>query len=303
MTYSKGTIIGNLSLIYICYILPQLQSSSICFEIFKLRIHLRSVLILQIVICNLIGSKLEAEDVSGMNLNRAQLFNCKWNNIKIPELNKLEGQYSGASSICISPDSNTLVTGYSNGSICLWDLKTVQQKAKLDAHNSCVSSFCFSPYGTILASSNYYETIRLWCTKTRKSIWYFLMLFSKWHYIRVGYKQCLFSVLLSPDSTTLASGSADQSIRICDVKIREQTVKQDGHSDSANSICFSSDATILATCSYDASIRILDVNTGQQKAKLNGHINSINSVCFSPNVNILQLVLQITLSIYISDQT
>ncbi|CAK67962.1 unnamed protein product, partial (macronuclear) [Paramecium tetraurelia] len=41
--------------------------------------------------CNFNGSEFDNVDISGVNLNQAQLFNCKWKNIKIHELNRLDG--------------------------------------------------------------------------------------------------------------------------------------------------------------------------------------------------------------------
>ena len=36
---------------------------------------------------NLSGSEFENVDISGMNLNGASLFNCKWSNLRINEQN------------------------------------------------------------------------------------------------------------------------------------------------------------------------------------------------------------------------
>ncbi|CAD8177059.1 unnamed protein product [Paramecium pentaurelia] len=63
-------------------------------------------------------------DISGVKLNGAQLFNCKWRNIKIHELNKLLDDHSKCiRSVCISPDGITLASGSQDNSIRLWEIK------------------------------------------------------------------------------------------------------------------------------------------------------------------------------------
>ncbi|CAD8077216.1 unnamed protein product [Paramecium primaurelia] len=75
------------------------------------------------VTCNLNGSEFVNVDISVVNLNGAQLFNCKWRNIKIHELNKLLDGHSGyVMSVCFSPDGNTLASGSVDNSIPLWEI-------------------------------------------------------------------------------------------------------------------------------------------------------------------------------------
>ncbi|CAD8103731.1 unnamed protein product [Paramecium primaurelia] len=92
--------------------------------------------------CNLNGSEFENVDISGVNFNGAQMFNCQWKNIKVHELNRLDGHSNCVRSVCFSPDRNTLASGSYDYSIRLWDVKTGQQKAKLDGHTSTVYSVC-----------------------------------------------------------------------------------------------------------------------------------------------------------------
>ncbi|CAD8099421.1 unnamed protein product [Paramecium sonneborni] len=168
--------------------------------------------------CNLSGSEFENVDISLINLNGALLLNCKWKNIKIHELNKLDGLTWRVNSVNFSPDGTTLASGNDDKSIRLWDVKTGQQKAKLDGHNSLVLSVCFSPDGATLASGSYDNSIRLWDVKTGQQK-------AKLD----GHSECVQSVSFSPDGTTLASGSNDKSIRLWDVKTGQQKAKLDGH--------------------------------------------------------------------------
>ncbi|CAD8048613.1 unnamed protein product [Paramecium primaurelia] len=231
---------------------------------------------------NLSGSEFDNVNICGINLNGAQLLNCKWMNISIHELYKLDGHDGPVSSVCFSPDRKTLAScsgsiyGGVDMSIRLWDVKTGQQKAKLDGHTNGILLVCFSPDGNTLASGSSDKSIRLWDVKTGEQT----ALFD-------GHTSTVYSVCFSPDGNTLVSGSNDKSIRFWDVKTGQQKAKLDGHNGYVYSVCFSPDGNTLASGSNDMSIRLWDVNTGYQKAKLDGHTSYVYSVCFSLDGNTL----------------
>ncbi|CAD8101505.1 unnamed protein product [Paramecium primaurelia] len=228
--------------------------------------------------CNLSGSKFNNVDISGVNLNFAQLFNCQWKNLKIDEIPALDGHSSSVWSVSISPDGNKLASGggsiYYGGdcSIRLWEIKTGQLIAKLDGHSKIVYSVCFSPDGTTLASGSRDKSIILWDIKTGQQK------------VKLdGHSNYVMSVCFSPDGNTLASGSLDKSICLWDVNTGQQKAKFDGHANTVYSVCFSPDGNTLASGSRDQSIRLWDVITGQQKLELEGHDGTVTSVCFSPD--------------------
>ncbi|CAK74902.1 unnamed protein product (macronuclear) [Paramecium tetraurelia] len=222
--------------------------------------------------CNLSGSEFNNVDISGINLNNALLFNCKWRDLKILELYKIDGHDDKVLSVYFSPDGSTLGSGSADHSIRLWNVKTGQQKGKLDGHTGTVHSICFSLDGFTLGSGSADTSIRLWDIKTGQQK-------AKLD----GHTSIVYSVCFSPDGNILASGSDDNSIRAWDVNTGQQKAKLNGH----RAVCFSPDNHTMAFSNEDNFIRLWDIKAEQENAQLGSHNNYVLSLCFSPDGTIL----------------
>ena len=116
--------------------------------------------------------------------------------------------------------------------------------------------------------------MRLWDVATRRQIGDPL----------TGHTSPVNSVAFSPDGKTLASGSADGTVRLWDVATRRQIGNNLTGGSAVNSVAFSPDGKTLASGSADDTVRLWDVATGQQIGDpLTGHTGAVNSVAFSPD--------------------
>jgi WD40 repeat protein/serine/threonine protein kinase/two-component SAPR family response regulator len=123
-----------------------------------------------------------------------------------------------------------------------------------------------------------------------------------------GHTGAVNSVAVSPDGTTLASGSQDGTIMLWDVEtgpaIGTAHGRITGHADAVNGVAFSPDGSILASGSRDGTVILWDISTtytlsevagldtslatGQPTSRtLTGHTGWVDSVAFSADGTIL----------------
>jgi WD40 repeat protein len=102
-----------------------------------------------------------------------------------------------------------------------------------------------------------------------------------------GHAQPLHAVAFNYDGRTLATASADHSVRLWDVATGQPGRTLSGHTAPVNSVAFSPDGNTLATGSSDHTARLWNVATGELQATLGEHTNKVNSVAFSPDGNTL----------------
>ena len=84
-------------------------------------------------------------------------------------------------------------------------------------------------------------------------------------------RSSVLSVAWSPDGRSLASGSADNTIRLWDVASAKETARLEGHTGSVRSVAWSPDGRSLASGSADNTIRLWDVASAKETARLEGH--------------------------------
>ena len=102
-----------------------------------------------------------------------------------------------------------------------------------------------------------------------------------------GRNSIITSVVFSQDGEMLASGSAEGSVRVWDMKtsLIFRTFRR--HSSSVNSVAFSRSGEMLASGGADGGIHLYDVETGTVRSSGHGQLSAVNSVAFSPDAKTL----------------
>ena len=100
----------------------------------------------------------------------------------------------------------------------------------------------------------------------------------------VGHTGAVTAVALSYDNTTLATGSADKTSIIWDMKDGGiEKYKFDKHTDVVTGVVLSPDASFLATCSADRSLRVWHLETQSCAAIMRGHEEAVTSMAMAGN--------------------
>ena len=98
-----------------------------------------------------------------------------------------------------------------------------------------------------------------------------------------GHTGRVYSVSFSPDGKTIASGSADHTLRLWDASTRKLIRTLTGHTESVKSVSFSPDGKTIASGSADHTLRLWDASTGKLIRTIKGHTDWVYSVSFSPD--------------------
>jgi WD40 repeat protein/cytoskeletal protein RodZ len=98
-----------------------------------------------------------------------------------------------------------------------------------------------------------------------------------------GHGSLINSVVFSPDGKTLASASADKTIKLWHRDTGKVISTLEGHGNQVNSVVFSPDGKTLASASRDQTIKLWHRDTGKLISTLEGHGSWVYSVVFSPD--------------------
>jgi WD40 repeat protein len=103
---------------------------------------------------------------------------------------------------------------------------------------------------------------------------------------QLGHSQGVLSLAFTPNGNTLASGSADNTVKLWDVTSRRE-IRTIGPGLPAMSMAFSPDGRTLAVGLFDQKIKLLDAASGGELHTLTGHGGPIPSIAFSPDGRVL----------------
>lgn len=188
----------------------------------------------------------------------------------------LTGHSDQITSVAISPDGQTLVSGCADKTIKVWNLTTGKVIRTLTENIGEVSSVAISPDGTLFAVGS--------CEHPRSNVKVWRLGTGKLLHTLLGHQKPVNFVVISPDGQIVASGS--NKIKIWNLHKGDRICTL-WHSSAVYAAAISPDGTILASGSSDHKIRLWNPHTGDPLRTLSGHSGEVKAIAISPNGQIL----------------
>lgn len=101
--------------------------------------------------------------------------------------------------------------------------------------------------------------------------------------MQTGHSSRINCAVFAPDGRWLASGSADNSIRLWEVDSGLELRALFGHQNWIRALAVSSNGELLASGSNDRTVKVWNVSSGRETLSLAGHEGVVEAVLFSPD--------------------
>ena len=205
----------------------------------------------------------------------------------LPEIkltNAPYNRFNSVSSLALSANGKTIVSGSVDGAIRFWDTQSGELKKTIpeERFSGIVNAIAFSDdEKTIISSAgNDIRIIDAESGRIKQTL--------------NGHKSPVKSISMFPDNKKFASGSYDKTVKIWGASQRfdrwgKKTGKElltlSGHTDWVNSVAVSADGRTVVSGSHDNNVIIWDGELGKKLLTLSGHMKPVFSVAISANGN------------------
>ncbi len=161
-------------------------------------------------------------------------------------------------SMSFTPDGRLLLVKV--GKVAIWDAAAGRNVQSFEGSGEPVMGMTFAAKQNVAAIIGG-KNVSIWDVAAGRRVT-----------VLKGHEKVVSSAVFSPGTTTLATGSLDNTVRIWDLKTGRQTSSLHGHAGGVVSVAYSPDGRYIASAGNDALVKLWDSTTGVLLKSLTGHI-------------------------------
>ncbi|XP_056020358.1 target of rapamycin complex subunit lst8-like isoform X2 [Ostrea edulis] len=180
--------------------------------------------------------------------------------------------------VCLHPNQGEIFVGDQSGRIHIWDLKKDSSESLTPQKDASIQSISIDPMGTMMAAINNKGVCYIWTLSGGRGTDPVKIHLKKTFEAHSKYGiKCLFS----PDSTLLATTSADQTCKIW--RTADHTLMTELKENTQRWVwdcAFSGDSQYIITASSDNMARLWSVESGDVKKEYSGHQKAVVCLAF-----------------------
>lgn len=211
-------------------------------------------------------------------------------------LRSLEGHSRAVTSVAFDPQGGTFASGSQDRTVKLWDVASGRLLRSLGGRQGAINSVTFDPQGRTLASASHDGLVQVWDAINGRLVSFFagdrgsnlsfsfrlkdktLASETTDHTPKIDEGQAdllrslglnlssVYGVAFNRHGTTLASASADNTVKLWGLARSKLLRTLEGHTGRVEAIAFSPDGSLLASMSSDHTIRLWSCETWETVA-------------------------------------
>lgn len=163
------------------------------------------------------------------------------------------------------------LTGHADGKVVLWDLNRAEKLATVQRNEASVWDVVFTGDQTRFAVASHDWKIALWdATQPSAPL-----------HVFEGHENAVQALAYDPNQAVLASGSADKTVRLWNLKTLKQKRRYRGSSDFITAVAFSNNGKTLAGGALDGRIQVWSALSSRRLRRLSDHNGRVTDLAFS----------------------